>query len=174
MHTTSTTSYWKTATRWTARTLCAAILLGLIGSGNVHAQNAQDIVITLKAQKVVQATDGKEVLKVASHANPGEVIQYDAVYKNTSRNGVKDLKPTLPIPRGLEYLPDSAKPAPSQASVDGKSFAAIPLTRRVTSPTGEVKEEVVPVSEYRALRWEMGDLDAGKTLLVSARARIAR
>ena len=44
--------------------------------------------------------------------------------------------------------------------------------RQVTLPTGEKKEEQVPFSEYRALRWELGSLDAGKTTLISARAKL--
>src|SRR5690242_9689913 len=76
------------------------------------AQGATDVKVTLKAQKVLRGSDGKEVLQAAERALPGEIIQYDAVYKNAGGKGVKHLQPTLPIPRGLEYLPDSANPAP--------------------------------------------------------------
>jgi len=150
-----------------------ALLLGVIGAGVANAQKANDVVVTLKAQKVVQTSDGKEVLRVADRAMPGEVIQYDALYRNEGKKGVRNLQPTLPIPAGLEYLPDSAKPAPSKASVDGKNFAPIPLMRQVALPDGKTKEEPVPPSEYRALRWDLGDLDSGRNAVVSARARLA-
>ena len=140
--------------------------------GEAVAQKAGDVAVTLKAQKVLRSTEGKEVLQVADRAMPGEIIQYDALYKNQSRSSVRQLEPTLPIPAGLEYIADSAKPAPTRASLDGKTFAPIPLMRPVTLPSGETKQEAVPLSEYRALRWELGDLDAGKTALVSARARL--
>jgi len=156
----------------TGRTLGLALLL-LICAGATSAQNANDVVVTLKAQKVVRTSDGKEVLQVADRAMPGEVIQYDALYRNQGRTGVRNLQPTLPIPAGLEYLPDSANPAPSKASVDGKNFAPIPLMRQVALPDGKTKEEPIPTSEYRALRWDLGELDAGKNTLVSARARLA-
>ena len=157
----------------TNRAFGRLLLLGLLCAGVTHAQNANDVVVTLKAQKVVRTSDGKEVLKVADRAMPGEVIQYDALYRNQGRTGVRNLQPTLPIPAGLEYLPDSAKPAPTKASVDGKNFAPIPLMRQVVLPDGTTKEELVPTSHYRALRWELGDLDSGGKALVSARARLA-
>jgi len=150
-----------------------ALLVSALLAGATHAQNASDVVVTLKAQKVVRTSDGKEVLQVAEHATPGEVIQYDALYRNKGKTGVRNLQPTLPIPAGLEYLPDSAKPAPSKASVDGKNFAPIPLMRRIALPDGQTKEVPVPTSEYRALRWDLGDLDSGGNALVSARARLA-
>ena len=150
-----------------------ALLVSALLAGATHAQNASDVVVTLKAQKVVRTSDGKEVLQVAERATPGEVIQYDALYRNKGKTGVRNLQPTLPIPAGLEYLPDSAKPAPSKASVDGKNFAPIPLMRRIALPDGQTKEVPVPTSEYRALRWDLGDLDSGGNALVSARARLA-
>lgn len=154
--------------------LMAAILLVIMWPERTLAQAAKnDVVVTLKAQKVLRGPDGNEVLQLAERAMPGEVIQYDAIYKNQSANGVRNLEPTLPIPRGLEYIPDSAKPAPAKASLDGKNFAPLPLKRQVTLPTGETVEQAVPPSEIRALRWELGDLDAGAAALISARARLA-
>lgn len=154
--------------------LLAAIVVLIMWPKSAGAQAANnDVVVTLKAQKVLRGPDGNEVLQLAERAMPGEVIQYDAIYKNQSGSGVRNLEPTLPIPRGLEYIPDSAKPAPSKASLDGKNFAPLPLKRQVTLPTGETVEQPVPSSEIRALRWELGDLDAGAAALISARARLA-
>jgi hypothetical protein len=155
------------------RTLCCVLFAFSLGAAEVFAQAASDVAVTLKAQKVLRTKEGREVLQVADRAMPGEIIQYDALYKNQSRNSVRHLAPTLPIPQGLEYVADSAKPAPSKASLDGKSFAPIPLMRQVVLANGQTKQEQVPYSEYRALRWELGDLDAGKTALISARARLA-
>jgi hypothetical protein len=153
--------------------ICSALLAVVLCAGEALSQTANDVAVTLKAQKVLRTKEGKEVLQVADRAMPGEVIQYDALYKNQSRSSVRQLEPTLPIPAGLEYLPDSAKPAATKASLDGKNFAPVPLMRQVILPNGETKQEPVPYSEYRALRWELGDLDAGKTALISARARLA-
>ena len=154
------------------RLIAYALLLCPLLTGHAFAQNSSDVRVTLKAQKVLKSKEGKEILQAADRAFPGEVIQYDAAYQNQGKRGVHNLQPTLPIPAGLEYLPSVTTPAPAQASLDGKNFEAIPLMRSVATPAG-VKQEPVPYSEYRALRWEIGDLDSGKTALVSARARLA-
>ena len=154
--------------------LLALAVIAVFWPQSAVAQAAKnDVVVTLKAQKVLRGPDGNEVLQLAERAMPGEVIQYDALYKNLSANGVRNLEPTLPIPRGLEYIADSAKPVPTKGSLDGKNFAPLPLKRQVTLPTGETVEQVVPDSEIRALRWELGDLDAGAAAMISARARLA-
>jgi hypothetical protein len=158
--------------------ICSAILGGLTLvllslAGPASAQTKSDVAISLVAQKVSVGQDGKEILRPADRAFPGEVVQYDARYRNQAQKPVRALEPTLPIPRGLEYLPDSAKPAPSQASTDGKTFAPLPLMRKVTKADGSVVDQPVPASEYRALRWAMGDLEAGKTVTVTARARLS-
>lgn len=152
--------------------LLAAVCLG---ATPLSAQTApkNPVAISLTAQKVTKDAEGKEQLKPADHAMPGEVVQYDALYKNTSSAGVKNLAPTLPIPPGLEFLPETVSPMPAFASVDGRTFAPFPLVRKVTKPDGTVEEQAVPASEYRALRWTVGDLEAGKAILVSARARLA-
>jgi len=163
--------------RWAAahssvQMICCALLAMALCAGEAFAQKANDVAVTLKAQKVLRTKEGKEVLQVADRAMPGEIIQYDALYKNQSSSNVRQLEPTLPIPSGLEYIPDSARPAPARASLDGRNFAPIPLMRQVTLPTGETRQEQVPFSEYRALRWELGDLDAGQSTLISARAKL--
>lgn len=67
----------------------------------------------------------------------------------------------LPIPAGFEFLPDTARPPPAKASVDGRVFEPLPLRRVVKLADGRIKEQLVPLAEYRALRWAIGDLAAG-------------
>jgi hypothetical protein len=135
-------------------------------------ENANDLAISLTAQKVIKGPDGKEVLQPAERAFPGEIVQYDAHYLNKGQQPLRHVEPTLPIPRGMTYLPDSAKPAPAQASLDGKKFEPIPLKRKVTLPDGTVEEREVPATEYRALRWVVGRMEAGGQTTVVARAKI--
>ena len=153
----------------------ALLATALAGATPLNAQTApkNPVAISLTAQKVTRDAEGKEQLKPADRALPGEVVQYDALYKNTSSTGVRNLAPTLPIPPGLEFLPETVNPMPAFASVDGRTFAPFPLVRKVTKPDGTVEEQAVPASEYRALRWTVGDLESGKSILVSARARLA-
>jgi hypothetical protein len=48
----------------------------------------------------------------------------------------------------------------------------MPLTRMVKQADGSTRKEPVPLSDYRALRWEIGTLAAGATTAVSLRVRI--
>ena len=151
-------------------TVCVA--LSLAWTDPAAAQSKGDVQISLIARKVTAAPDGKEKLLAADTARPGEVIQYDAVYLNQSRKEVRNLAPTLPIPAGMEFVAESAKPVASQASLDGRTFEPFPLVRKVTRPDGRVEEVPVPLSEYRALRWNVGELKAGATTRIIARARL--
>jgi hypothetical protein len=159
--------------RFAGRAALLAVALNLPIATAVFAQDKGDVAVVLLAQKVARDTTGRENLTPADYARPGEIIQYDAVYQNRARHAVFDLRPTLPIPAGLEYLPGSASPAPQAASLDGKTFEPIPLRRKVTLPDGTVEEREVPPNEYRALRWQLGDLPAGGRATVIARARVA-
>jgi hypothetical protein len=79
---------------------------------------------------------------------------------------------TLPVPHGMEFLPSTASPVRVMASTDGANFAAVPLMRKVHKADGTVDEQPVPVSEYRFLRWNLGELPAGAGKNVSARMRL--
>jgi len=158
----------------TAGVLGAGLVLGsLTGTAAPKAQNPKnDLAISLTARKVVKLADGKERLQPADRAFPGEVIQYDALYLNQSEGSLNNVSPTLPIPTGMVLVPESASPTPTEASLDGRTFERIPLKRKVRLPNGEEKEEVVPATEYRALRWHVGDMAAGAKTTVSARTRL--
>ena len=111
-----------------------------VGVAPASAQTAPKgpVAISLTAQKVTKDAEGREQLKPADRALPGEVVQYDALYKNTSKDGIKNLAPTLPIPAGLEFLPETVSPMPAFASVDGRTFTPFPLVRKVTKPDGTI------------------------------------
>ena len=148
------------------------VALSLAWAEPAAAQSKGDVQISLLARKVKADAEGKEQLIAADTARPGEVIQYDAVYRNTSRKAVLNLAPTLPIPAGMEFVAESALPVPAQASLDGRTFAPFPLVRKIQRPDGRIEEVPVPVSEYRALRWNVGELNADATTRIIARARL--
>lgn len=142
-------------------------------SPTVQSASAKnDLAISLTAKKVVLQADGKEKLVAADRAFPGEVIQYDALYVNQSAKPLTGVAPTLPIPNGMVFVPESASPAPSEASLDGKKFEPLPILRKVRMPSGEEKQVEVPATEYRALRWKAGDLAAGAKTAITARTKL--
>src|SRR6185369_16657911 len=113
---------------------------------------AGSVAVELTAQRVTKA-QGKEVLAPADEARPGELIEYRALYRNDGAGEARGLMATLPIPRGTQYVAGSALPRRVEASLDGRTFAAVPLKRTEKTPDGRTIVQEVPVAEYRALRW---------------------
>lgn len=154
--------------------LCAVALIG--STGFAVAQNAPgraNVVPQLSAFKVAASADGEKLVS-ADKIAPGEVIEYQVRYANTGAKPAKNLQATLPIPASLEWVPNSARPAADVlASLDGKTFALMPLMRKVKAPDGTEKTVAVPSSEYRFLRWSISSLGAGQSVQVAARARLA-
>jgi len=132
------------------------------------APAAEPVKVSLQAFKVV-VVNGKESLVESKTAKPGEVLEYRATYSNVSKKNVANLMATLPVPKGMEYVAQSGRPATPEASVDGKQFAPAPLMRPRADGKGQ---EPVPVADYRALRWKAVELQAGKSFEVSARMRV--
>ena len=131
-----------------------------------------DVEATLGVFQIQKDASGKEVLSATDKAAPGETLQYQAAYRNNGMSAVTSLAPTLPLPVGLAYVPGSARPANPQASVDGKTFASMPLKTLAKTADGKLQEQLVPYSDYRALRWNVGSLPANEQVTVSARAQV--
>ncbi|WP_312520205.1 hypothetical protein [Massilia sp.] len=146
----------------------------LAGTKVFAADAAQPVDVRLQAYQVVAATkDAAEKLVPATVANPGDTIEYQVTYQNNGKLPAKAVAATLPVPEGaMAYLDGSAAPKAVQASLDGKQFSPIPLTREVTR-AGKRVIETVPPAEYRFLRWELGDLAPGKAATVTSRMRVA-
>jgi uncharacterized repeat protein (TIGR01451 family) len=132
-------------------------------------QNAPAIEVVLVQSKVVKGANGEEQLLAAGAVRPGDILEYRATYTNKSGKPVKGLVANLPIPEGLEYQATSAKPGGALVTVATKNgqFAPEPLTRTLND-----KAQPVPYSEYRTLRWSLGQLPASGSTEVSARARV--
>ena len=126
---------------------------------------------TLEARKVVRGTDGRESFVPADVARPGDVIEYVATYRNTTREALKNLEATLPIPEHTELVAGSTHPASVRASFDAREFAPLPLKRKVVA-NGRETTETVPYREYRFLRWEPVHLGAEASITVTARVRV--
>lgn len=125
----------------------------------------------LVAQRI-DKVDGKEVLTPATEGKPGDTLQYSGTYRNTGAVAVNKLVATIPVPPGTTFIADSAEPAPAQASIDGTRFAAAPLMRTVKQADGSERKVAVPLSQYRALRWDVGTLAGGASTVVKLQVRI--
>lgn len=130
-----------------------------------------NVAVALQAFKVITTAAGTKLVATDA-AQPGDTIEYQVTYSNKGTTPARDVFATLPVPKGgLAYVPDSAAPAAVQASVDGATFAPAPLTRSVMRAGKQVVENV-PVSEYRFLRWKLGEIKPGASTTVSSRMRL--
>jgi len=130
-----------------------------------------EVKVNLAASKIVSA-NGAEHKQSADKAKPGEIIEYVADYQNLDKASVKNVMATLPVPAGLEYLPQTSSPEAVLATTDGSTYAPVPLKRSVRAADGKMVEELVPYSEYRSLRWNLGVIAAGANKTVKARMKV--
>ncbi|HEY6249405.1 MAG TPA: hypothetical protein VI685_05560 [Candidatus Angelobacter sp.] len=130
-----------------------------------------EVKVVLTANKIV-VVDGKEQMQPSDKAKPGEVIEYVAEYRNTDKAAVTNVIATLPVPAGMEFLPETAQPQQLTASTDEHNFAPVPLKRKVSGPDGKTVEQLVPFSEYRSLRWTLGQIPGGGSKSVKARMKV--
>jgi len=147
--------------------LLGAASLVLAISVSAETKVAKDPVsVELKTYLISVSTDGKPTAKLVSKVKPNDVVEYRATYTNNTSGKIKNLAATLPIPVETVFLAKSA-PENAQASTDGTSFAPMPLKRK------EGNQMVnVPLKDYRALRWMIAELPAGKSVTVSAQTRV--
>jgi uncharacterized repeat protein (TIGR01451 family) len=153
-----------------APAVSALLALAFMAPVAAHAQG--DVRVSMMAHRVTTTDRGEERLAPAEQARPGETLEYRARYRNAGDRAVRQLVASLPIPEGLEFVPGTAAPARVLASLDGRTFAPVPLKRRVRLASGEEVEQLVPYREYRALRWTLGDLAARGEETVRARMRV--
>jgi len=151
-------------------TLALALAMAAVAAASV-AHAAGGVTVELTANRVTKS-QGREVLAPAEQARPGDLLEYRALYKNDGKSEARGLAATLPIPRGTQYVPGTALPRRVEASLDGHTFAPVPLTRKVRLADGRTVTRDVPVSEYVALRWPLGALPASQSRAVTARVRI--
>ena len=139
----------------------------------LKSQVSEPVEIQLLRRKIV-LVGAQETLQDAGTAKPGEILEETAIYTNKSKNLITKLEATLPIPLNTELVPNSTKPATLavRASTDGLSFRTLPLKRKAKLANGVEAEQLVPLNEYRFLRWYPGELAAGKSVSYSARFKI--
>ncbi|WP_422447751.1 MULTISPECIES: hypothetical protein [unclassified Endozoicomonas] len=106
---------------------------------------------------VVTSENGKETLKKAATAEPGNVLEYQLAYTNTSAEAMSGLNVAVPVPANTRYLDKTAitvVPSRFEVSIDGgKTWEGEPVKRLRKDNNGQLKEVVIPATEYTNLRW---------------------
>jgi uncharacterized repeat protein (TIGR01451 family) len=153
----------------TVKNLKAALLL--MTALTLYLPLQAEVKVLLTASTITKV-DGTEKKESADKAKPGDVIEYVAEYKNSDKKPVHDVFATLPVPAGMEYVPSTAEPSQVMASTSDGKYAPAPLKRAVHGADGKVTQELVPYSEYRSLRWNLGVMAGGTSKTVRARMKV--
>jgi uncharacterized repeat protein (TIGR01451 family) len=127
--------------------------------------------VDLKQFKVVD-TNGKQELLAVEKTKPGDVVEYVATYHNVGKAAVKNVVGTVPVPNGMEYVPDQNTKAPDMAAAADGKFAPVPLKHKVMR-NGVQVEEVLPYSAYRSLQWKLGTMMPDQKIELKARVKLA-
>lgn len=156
-------------------TLRATLLAGLFAALAAAAWAQPNVQSVLVAEKLVRAPSGQVSRTAADSVKPGDLVAYTATYRNAGKDAARSLVLTLPVPAGMEYQGRQAeeKLPPATASLDGKTYSQIPLTRKVKNAQGQEVVQEVPIAEYRFLRWNVPQLAAGANVSVQLTAKVS-
>lgn len=169
-------SFYRSKASWMiALALCSGeVLAQAQGTTAVQSGSPESapLISELVAQRVVIDARGNESLESAAAVKPGDLLQYKATYTNRSRSPLAQFSPTLPIPAGAVLVAASGQPLGALASVDGKTFEVMPLSRKVQQPDGRWVDTLVPLADYRALRWPARTLGVNERFVAGLRVRV--
>jgi uncharacterized repeat protein (TIGR01451 family) len=133
--------------------------------------------IVIAIQQFKEVPDGKATKLVpAQNASPGDVLEYQLVYKNEGDEAATNAVIEDPIPKGTTYLANTAQGEGSEITFSndkGQTFApAVKLTYEVKLPNGAVEKRVATPAEYTNVRWTVKQVPAGSGGKVSFRVRV--
>lgn len=111
---------------------------------------SQRVALTLKADKKVVQDRQTIFQPIAGKASvkPGDIIKYTVIAKNNSRCSLRNLVLKQPIPRGTNYIKDSA------TAVDGAQLLFSIDGGKTFVPKPMVSGEAAPATAYNYLRWK--------------------
>ena len=136
--------------------------------------------IGLSVKKIVRVKNEERKVD-ASRAEPGDILEYRAVYKNIGEATLNALSAILPLPEHTTLVGDSAYPANPEASTRSakEKFARIPVgdnasknAARSDFSSTDGSRGIASLDRYGALRWEISQLAPGESFAVGARVRV--
>jgi len=166
--------------------LTGTLVLGTVGADLVTAAAAPaaapPVVVTLTADKQVTPSDKEgaaawePLLEANSAVQPGTILRFTVTGRSHLSRPLKKFALSQPIPRGTEYVLQSASATPAAqitASIDGGETYAENPTIKVTHPDGSITDEPAPASRYTNLRWTfLTDLPASGIASAQCEVRV--
>jgi len=128
----------------------------------IYAQNKKNLINELTAYKV-SVVNNKETFEKLNRVKSGDIIEYRISLTNNSKEELKNIKPTIPVPDGTFFLDGYVNPSKIYVSLDGKSFKLAPLY--------ENKKLVDPVF-YKFIKWNIDSLKVGEKVILKMRVKV--
>ncbi|AJD47446.1 hypothetical protein S7S_05130 [Isoalcanivorax pacificus W11-5] len=149
--------------------LCAALIASPVWAEGPLSSEIQSYLIE-------RGQNGEEQRVPTTQAAPGDVIEYQLVYRNTSTQPLSGLVVTGPIPANTQYVEASAQTAVDAGFVvsadDGSHFGAEPLIDTTRRSAGE-EQAVIPAEAYTHVRWTPNTaIQPGQVQTYSYRVRV--
>lgn len=138
-------------------------------STNNSNSSAQAINTKITASLISVDANGQELLVPVTdktRLQSGNVLEYQGFFTNTNPDRVRKMTVTLTIPEQVELLRAVAPDFP-YGSVDGNTFARMPLRTRVDNQLQEVD-----LKHYTAVRWDLEGVGLNDTVVVKYRAKV--
>ncbi len=136
---------------------------------NNNGSNAQAVSSKITASIISVDANGQELLVAVddnTRLQSGNILEYQGFFTNNNADRVRKMTVTMSIPEQVELLKGVA-PEFAFASVDGNTFARMPLRGQVNGQTQEI-----PLQYYQALRWNLEGIGLNDTVMVKYRARV--
>ncbi|OLF36797.1 MULTISPECIES: hypothetical protein [unclassified Psychrobacter] len=138
-------------------------------SADGSKSNMQAVNTKITASVISVDANGQETL-VPVDANTrlqsGNILEYQGYFTNTNPDRVRKMTVTLTIPEQVELL-RAVSPDFPYGSVDGDTFARMPLRTRVDNQLQEVD-----LKHYKAVRWDIEGVGLNDTVMVKYRAKV--
>ncbi|WP_201597506.1 hypothetical protein [Psychrobacter fulvigenes] len=134
-----------------------------------NGSSAQAINTKITASLISVDANGQELLVPVTdktRLQSGNVLEYQGFFTNTNPDRVRKMTVTLTIPEQVELL-RAVSPDFPYGSVDGNTFARMPLRTRVDNQLQEVD-----LKHYTAVRWDLEGVGLNDTVVVKYRAKV--
>nr|WP_317200787.1 hypothetical protein [uncultured Psychrobacter sp.] len=131
--------------------------------------SVQAVNTTVTAALVGVDANGQETLipvDANTRLQAGNILEYQGYFTNNNADRVRKMTVTMSIPEQVEMIRVVAPEFP-YGSVDGNTFARMPLRSRVNNQLVEVAPKY-----YKAVRWDIEDVGLNDTVMVKYRAKV--
>ena len=107
----------------------------------------------LSNMKIVKNDKGGIEKVEAKNVSPGDILEYTFMIDNQEEEAIKNLNPTIPVPKGTTIVPDTGKPSNYLVSINGRDYHPYPI---------KVDGQPVALSDYKGVGWNVEELKPGE------------